>query len=63
MCHEDMATVEGLGKYIVAGKADESSLYLRVIDGSMPPSAPLGESERVFIRRYIESLAAPAVEQ
>lgn len=60
LCHDDMATEEGLAKYVSAGKPEESSLYLRIVDDTMPPAGPLSEADRVFVRRYIEALPSPS---
>lgn len=53
-CHADMGTEVGLDAYIVSGYPDQSMLYLRTVDRSMPRrGVPLDSSQLDLIRLYI----------
>ncbi len=55
-CHSDMATEEGLRDYYVPGRSNQSLLYERVADGSMPRRGPpLTEDELLLVRRFIDN--------
>lgn len=49
----NMATYNLLMKDVVAGNPNASKLYMRVIDNSMPPGAPLTQTEKDNIRTWI----------
>lgn len=49
----NMATYNGLIKDVVAGNPNASKLYQRIVDNSMPPSAPLSQAERDNVRTWI----------
>ena len=46
------------GPALVAGKVDESELWLRVDEGEMPPKKPLAEDERKILKAWIASGAS-----
>lgn len=55
-CHNDMATEEGLRDYYEPGRSNQSLLYERVADGSMPRRGPpLTEDELLLVRRFIDN--------
>lgn len=55
-CHGDMATEEGLRDYYEPGRSNQSLLYERVADGSMPRRGPpLTEDELLLVRRFIDN--------
>lgn len=52
------ATLEGeseQGKVVVPGRSSESTLFLEVFNGTMPPRTPLSESEIDLIKRWIDT--------
>lgn len=57
-CHKGMATEEGIQKYVVAGKPEESSLFQSVEDDWMPKRGPkLTDEEKSMLYDYIRELA------
>lgn len=53
-----MATEDGISKWIVPGKPDESRFYIAVKEGTMPlGGAPLSTIDLEIVRNYIESVA------
>ncbi len=46
------------GPVIVAGKADESELWLRVESDDMPPKHPLADQDKALLKAWIEQGAA-----
>ncbi|MEY3903833.1 MAG: Serine/threonine-protein kinase pkn1 [Pseudomonadota bacterium] len=44
--------------FIVAGKADDSAIIKRVVDKSMPPSAPLAQEKIDILKQWISKLPA-----
>ncbi len=55
-CHSDMGSEQGLRDYYVPGRSNQSLLYERVADGSMPRRGPpLTEDELLLVRRFIDN--------
>lgn len=45
--------------FIVAGKADDSAIIKRIVDKSMPPSAPLAQEKIDILKQWIAKIPAP----
>jgi len=56
-CHSDVQTEAGLSKWVTPGNPEQSLLFTRVEDGTMPKNArPLTTQQLEIIRNYINQL-------
>lgn len=62
-CHGEFKDEAGIAEIVIPKNADESELFIRVSEGSMPPRGPkLNEEELGLFRNYINALPLPAAE-
>jgi hypothetical protein len=55
-CHAWAADEASVQQRIIAGDPENSILYQKIKDGSMPPSGPLSTSNLQLVERYIRTI-------